>query len=34
MNLLGSKASIETYNYFMQRLAGDERLMNIIDKTM
>ena len=32
MNLLGSKASIEAYNYFMKRLAGDERLMNIIDK--
>ena len=32
MDLLSSKASIEAYNYFMKRLAGDERLMDIIEK--
>ena len=32
MNLLGSKASIEAYNYFMKRLVGDERLMDIIER--
>ena len=32
MNLLGSKASMEAYEYFMRRLKGDERLMNIIEK--
>lgn len=32
MNLLGSKASIEAYNYFMKRLEGDERLMDIIER--
>ena len=32
MDLLGSKASIEAYEYFMRRLKGDERLMDIIEK--
>lgn len=32
MDLLSSKASMEAYEYFMRRLKGDERLMNIIDK--
>lgn len=32
MDLLSSQASIEAYEYFMKRLKGDERLMNIIDK--
>lgn len=32
MDLLSSKASLEAYEYFMRRLKGDERLMNIIDK--
>lgn len=32
MDLLSSKASIEAYEYFMRRLAGDERLMDIIEK--
>lgn len=32
MDLLSSKASIESYEYFMRRLKGDERLMNIIEK--
>ena len=32
MNLLGSKASMDAYEYFMRRLKGDERLMNIIEK--
>lgn len=32
MNLLGSKASMEAYEYFMRRLKGDERLMNITEK--
>lgn len=32
MDLLSSKASIEACNYFVTRLEGDERLMDIIDK--
>lgn len=32
MDLLSSKASMEAYNYFMKRLKGDKRLMNIIEK--
>lgn len=32
MDLLSSKASIEAYEYFMRRLKGDERLMDIIEK--
>ena len=32
MDLLGSKASIEAYEYFIRRLKGDERLMDIIEK--
>lgn len=32
MNLLSSKASIEACEYFIRRLKGDERLMNIIEK--
>lgn len=32
MDLLSSKSSIEAYEYFMRRLRGDERLMDIIEK--
>lgn len=32
MDLLGSKASMEAYEYFVRRVKGDERLMNIIGK--
>ena len=32
MDLLSSKSSIEAYKYFMKRLEGDERLMDIIEK--
>ena len=32
VDLLSSKASMEAYEYFMRRLKGDKRLMNIIDK--
>lgn len=32
MDLLGSKASMEAYEYFIRRLKGDKRLMNIIDE--
>lgn len=32
MDLLSSKASMEAYEYFMRRLKGDERLMDIIEK--
>ena len=32
MDLLSSKASKEACEYFIRRLKGDERLMNIIEK--
>lgn len=32
MDLLSSKTSMEAYEYFMRRLQGDERLMDIIEK--
>lgn len=32
MDLLGSKASMEAYEYFIRRLKGDKRLINIIDE--
>lgn len=32
MDLLSSKTSLESYNYFVKRLEGDERLINIIEK--
>ena len=32
MDLLSSKSSVEAYEYFIRRLKGDERLMNIIGK--
>lgn len=32
MDLLSSKSSMEAYEYFIRRLKGDERLMDIIEK--